>query len=573
MPKKRTHQFKATTQRSQPSSSSTGSSRTINERLSQLRAEQAPRATLEQRNNIASIGTSHTLPPHLRRLLDLPETLPPAPKPGNRRLMRINGRRPPPGPAAPRSWLAASLHAPADVQVRAKRLADSRWDRQIPETFVRLACLEGPHEMPAVGSLLDQALKSMAMHWTDIVEYEQYNLATLPIRWKTVLLSYLSVYGPEEGINTAELKTLFLVEDELAGGTGGEDLIRLDLTGLISGGFSLVDLSRFLYRKLERHEDLPTSLDALSLNEMSTKSPSNVTSAVNAAVAESWEDEAISLILVPGIRIQRFPNLTRLSLADAGVYASWAQLLGLSTHLATLTHLSLANWPVPTTTPNSKTAFITHNHASIPVSGTHFYSEMDEDWAEAASILKRLSNNTYRLQWLDLEGCFWLPALTWHDGERGADRWIDRTFRRPRFEDTPLPRGLFFDSEETTSAKPNQGPDWTGSWAQLVYVNVSQGAIPRSVSAVRTHPASRIAAELLLWLRDESHQGDETQESKRIDIPSWLQREKEARAVATMVRALRSSMGGAFCEFDHGWTRPVAAAAVALKGKKDDELS
>jgi hypothetical protein len=53
-----------------------------------------------------------------------------------------------------------------------------------------------------------------------------------------------------------------------------------------------------------------------------------------------------------------------------------------------------------------------------------------------------------------------------------------------------------------------------------------------------------------------------------VDVQQWLQREKEARYVASTVRALRSSAGGAYCKFDHGWTRPVAAAAAVFKGSK-----
>jgi hypothetical protein len=272
--------------------------------------------------------------------------------------------------------------------------------------------------------------------------------------------------------------------------------------------------------------------------------------------------------------MKRFPNLTRLSLADADRYASWSQLLSLTSQLPTLTHLSLANWPIPTTTPNSKTAFITHNHASIPVSGTHFYNCLDDDWAEAASILKHLSKNTYRLQWLDLEGCIsWIPALTWcSSDERGPrDRWIDRTFQRSsRSAGSQDP----FDDAAFSESRNGPGPDWNGSWAQLAYVNISQGIIPRDVSAVRAYPAGIVAAELLLWLRDEENTKEEDMvRSRGIDVQQWLQREKEARAVGRTVRALRSSVGGVFCEFEHGWTRPMGAAAAFFKGISKPEAT
>jgi hypothetical protein len=571
MPKKRNHQFKPIIDQSQrPTSSkdSSGSTRTVNERLAQLRAEQAPRPTIEQRNEIASLATSHTLPPHLRRILAVPETAPPLPKAGARRMMRVNGRRLPPGPAAPQSWLAASLHAPAHVKARAKQAArEVARMRHRPEHFSRMTVIDENHSLPKCGSLLDLTLKAMAAEWEFIAEYEQLNLATLPIRWKTVLLSYLSVYGPEEGVTVRSLRTLFLTDDVLPDATGGEDLARLDFTGLITESFTILDLEKFLHRRVKPTVDLIPTFDGLSLQ------PSPPPIPAENGVVESWEDEASAMASLPtsGFKMKRFPNLTRLSLANAGPYTSWSQLLSLTSHLSMLTHLSLANWPVPTTTPNSKTAFITHNHASIPVSGSHFYNRLDDDWAEAASILKRLSKNTYRLQWLDLEGCAdWTPALTWcSSDDRGPrDRWIDRTFGRS--SSTTTSEGLF-DHAISSDIRNGPGPDWNGSWAQLTYANISQGIIPRDVSAVRAYPAGIVAAELLLWLRDDEHTKDEAVErSKGIDVQQWLQQEKEARVVERTVRALRTSVGGVFCEFDHGWTRPMGSAAAVFKGAKGE---
>lgn len=539
MPKKRTNLILKPIPPSTPKPIAS-SSRTVNERLAQLRAEQAPRATLQQRNEIATIATAHTLPPHLRRLLDIPETPPPGPKPGARRIFRINGRRLPPGPAAPQSWLAGSIHAPRNTK-------SSIRSRDRPDGFSRLAVLGEAHELPAPGTLLDQTLKAMAAHWDFIVEYEQLNLGTLPIHWKSALLSYLSVYGPEEGVSSADLKTLFMTEDELPDATGGEDLVRLDLTGLITEHFPVETLEKLLYRKASLPE---ASLDALSLE------PSTIT------IAESWEDNNV-LPFSPGLKIPRFPNLTRLSLAHTPTsLASWSALLSLSTNLSQLTHLSLAYWPAPTTTPNSKTAFISHNHASIPLSGTHFYAhDLDNDYAEAANILKRLSNATYRLQWLDLEGCTeWVQALTW-SGDAVGDRWVDRTFRRGA---SPSP---------SPSPSARSTPYWTGSWAQVSYLNLSQGTIPNSVASIRSIPASVMATELLLYLRDQESEGSEGsvegQAMTRPEVQKWLEREKVARNVGMAIRLQRRSWGGTFCKVDHGWERPVAAAAAVLgKGKK-----
>ncbi|KIW04637.1 uncharacterized protein PV09_04383 [Verruconis gallopava] len=569
MPKKRNHQFKPlVTNLSRPASpkDSSGSTRTVNERLAQLRAEQAPRPTIEQRNEIATLATSHTLPPHLRRILDVPETAPPLPKPGARRAMRINGVRMPPGPPAPRSWLAASLHAPPDVKTKAKsgmrdRLA-TRYKPDVPPKLV----LEAPNLLPNPGSLIDCTLRVMAMEWEFISVYEQLNLATLPARWKSALLSYLSIYGPDDGIRISSLRTLFLDENELNGATGSEEVACFDLSGLITASFTIADLEKFLYKKPKLVKESTLAAETLDIESQP------LSDNINDELAESWEDAA-SMADVPntGLKLKSFPNLARLSLAHAGSFASWSQLLSLTAHLHTLTHLSLAYWPLPTTTPNLKSAFITHNHASIPVSGTHFYSRLDDDWAEAASILKRLSKNTYRLQHLDLEGCSeWIPALTWTnaDGQGRNDRWVDRTFRPSR---SNTASHSSFDEPEFAESKEGPGPNWNGSWASLTYVNIAQGMIPRDVAAVRSIPAGVIAAELLLWLRgEENTDEDDVIRSKGIDVRQWLQREKEGRAVESTVRALRASAGGKYCKFDHGWEPPKGAVAAVFKTKKVD---
>jgi len=313
-------------------------------------------------------------------------------------------------------------------------------------------------------------------------------------------------------------------------------------------------------------------LEATS-NSSPLKVPATGRDTKHDSLLDSWEDDAS--LYAPSIPVglggSRFPNLTRLSLAHAGQYASWRQLLSLSTHLSTLTHLSLAYWPVPTTTPNSKTAFITHNHASISLGGTHIYSVLDQDWHEAANILRRFSNNTYCLKWLDLEGCNeWLPALTWTGEEAGPDRWVDRTFARLGHQRVAqLPAN---DSSDQFTQSEACGPNWNGSWAQITYVNFSQGVVPCDVTAVRAYPAGVIAAELLLWLRDENTDISEVYETdaqQNIHIPTWLQREKQARTIAENVRGLRKSVRGSFCVFDHGWTPLVAGSALGRSRGSD----
>lgn len=124
-------------QSSRASSSSTPSEpQTVNQRIQQLRREQAPRATPEQRDELTSVVSSRSVPPDLRRVLHIPEVNAPKPKPGLRARRAVGGARPPPGPAAPTSWLLSSRHAPD--YVRKMRRQQSGHDRGAPK-FCMLA--------------------------------------------------------------------------------------------------------------------------------------------------------------------------------------------------------------------------------------------------------------------------------------------------------------------------------------------------------------------------------------------------------------------------------------------------
>lgn len=98
------------------SSSASSEPQTVNQRIQQLRREQAPRATQEQRDELTSVVSSRTVPPDLRRILQIPEVNAPKPKAGLRSRRAIGAARPPPGPAAPTSWLLSSRHAPDYVR-------------------------------------------------------------------------------------------------------------------------------------------------------------------------------------------------------------------------------------------------------------------------------------------------------------------------------------------------------------------------------------------------------------------------------------------------------------------------
>lgn len=377
--------------------------------------------------------------------------------------------------------------------------------------FSTIATLDGARRLPAERSLIHHTLKLLATNWEWLAEYEQYHLATLPIPIKESLLSYLFVYGPSNGIDLKSFKLLFLDENELEGATGSDELEQLDVSGLLNDNFTLADLSKYMSRPrpvsvIEAFDNLSTSAD-----KGKDKAKDDV--------AESWEDE----IDLKPINISRFPHLTRLSLANPGSSASWAQLLSLSANLKTLTHLSLAYWPTPSLTPNATTTSMVSKHSKpVSLGGTSYYSEMDDDWQEAANILRRLSNNTYCLKWLDLEGCLWHKALTFADPPEG------------------------------------DGPDWTASWGQIEYINISQGWMPHSAAEVATQPAGMLPVQLLTYLRRQRTAwklpNREAPPLEWRDVGDWMQRENAARDVENRVHELRSRAKGPYCKFDYGWS-------------------
>ena len=419
---------------------------------------------------------------------------------------------------------------------------------------------------------MHQCLKATTLNWEFLSEYEQYNLATLPVYLKGLILSYLSVFSSKDALGISTLKVLFYSDRELPGSTGAEELSQLDLTDFFSTRLTISDVTRYLsapkgnsrlslgVESLEIDGDQDEKSTAHALSAAQSLSAISRISSQDSEILESWEDASNSSTppLPKSLKNFRFPHLTRLSLARADTFASWPQLLVLSQHLSTITHLSLAYWPLPTITPNSRRTFVESRHGSggISLGGSHLYSVMDEDWYEASNILRRLSKNLYSLRWLDLEGCSeWLPALTWEGGDVGPDRWVDRSFgTRADAASDPLSAG-----ESVTM----HGPDWNGAWSQLVYVNVSQGSLPRDVTVVRRLPASVSAAELLLYLRslDELGVGNEDDGAASrladvapVDIPRWLELEKQARKVSMAVRLKRSKRKGLYCRFDHGWS-------------------
>jgi hypothetical protein len=350
---------------------------------------------------------------------------------------------------------------------------------------------------------------------------------------REALLSYLTLYGEEGCLDFKSFKILFQPEED--GALEWEDVRFLDLTGLLSEEFTITDLGKCLKRILAQ---VPEDLEALSISEASPKGKAKATT----EVAESWEEEVDNdsddahPVLPAQLTTPHFTNLSRLSLAHAGESASWLDLLKISPNLNKITHLSLAYWPRPTLTPNSAATSMVSDYARVSLGGTPFYSVLDDDWHEAANILRRFSINTYSLQWLDLEGCQWLRALTWHPFtpdtmQHAADTW------------------------SITTAPP--GPDWNDAWRRITYLNFFQGWIPADKKSLQNMPAGVVPVQLMCWLR-ENKDGEDVrwklnEKESGYAVQEWVEKEKTARSVGIEIQSARRREEGSWCKVDFGW--------------------
>jgi hypothetical protein len=345
-------------------------------------------------------------------------------------------------------------------------------------------------------------------------------------------------------------KILFQNEKEVEGASGSEDVRFLDLTGLLNSDYTLADLNKTLNRSFPNTAAV-SSLSELSINSLNRKSKE----VAPIEIADSWEDDEAenndpTINALPShINIPIFPNLTRLSLAQPGQWASWSDLLTISTKLNTLTHLSLAYWPRPSTTPNAATTSMVSKHTRpISLGGSHFYSDLDDDWQEATNILRRLSLNTYCLKWLDLEGCTWHRALTWD-------------FPQPERIGGRSVRG---GEDEWAHTHTSPGPDWSAAWRQIEYINLFQGWIPSDRASLQGMPAGAVQVQLMGWLRE--NEGNEEVKSKLSGetgsaVSVWVEREKIARSVAHEVHVQQRRKGEfiPWCMVDHGWEAKIPA--------------
>lgn len=261
-------------------------------------------------------------------------------------------------------------------------------------------------------------------------------------------------------------------------------------------------------------------------------------------VAESWEEEAGDSahsppLLTAALPTPYFSNLSRLSLARPTAWASWSELLKISPNLNKITHLSLAYWPRPSITPNAATTSMVSNVTTVSLGGSHFYSDLDDDWHEATNILRRFSANTYSLQWLDLEGCNWLKALSWRSDDLVSVSRSDH------------------DPEEWRYHTASPGPDWNDAWRRITFLNFFQGWIPADLQSLQNIPAGMVPVQLMRWLRENKGKDEVRWKLNAHEtgnaVNEWIGREKTARSVKQEILATRRAGEGVWCNIDHGW--------------------
>lgn len=281
--------------------------------------------------------------------------------------------------------------------------------------------------VPRAGSLVDMCLRRMALEWEARWTLDEwYYLDELPSRLRSALIRYVGIWS-NDGLARRDLKAILVPPDEDED-HDNEEPGAPDPAASLNHNFYYLDLSGSFGRPALTTKDISDLLFPAALR----------VGAARTDVQDSW-DAAESIPAAPPALL---PNLTHLSLAllpetDNGANAafgsvpgsrppvSWRHLLTLSAKLPTLTHLSLARWPEPSLTPNAKySAVVTAQGRTVQYGGTGPYSHsLDDDWAEAVGVLRRLSRSLYGLEHLDLTGCGpWLEAL-WRPVDGIAVDW------------------------------------------------------------------------------------------------------------------------------------------------------
>lgn len=363
----------------------------------------------------------------------------------------------------------------------------------------------------------------LAQNWRDLTEEIWQEISALPLHVRLQVIPFISRYGPDECISSAELVRLIPSLDAVA---------NLNFTAIIGWSISVRELTRCLTQI--------TSSIAIPV----AKSRSGVLT--------SWEDEAAL-----AAQLQPPNSLTSLSLAKPHPHVSWQDLLRLTAHLPVLTHLSLEGWPYPNYTcrptiqetfrlPGKGTGILKHSRP-------RFEPRQDED-AAVLQILRQLSKNLYCLKHLDLTDCTWsamaAPQPVMLDADGLASTRIEAY--RQIFEFTEVSLGT--------------GVDWEKSWSSLEHIKIGQSTLPDDVPGL-TRCLEDLATSIVFHdeqagvvsaLRDKLMDRLMSRESTKVKVNStkeWIYEEllvEEAGKVLNFVTSLRS---GKRLIIDRGWSR------------------
>ena len=532
MPKRRTYNFKALQGQSsasnKPGVSKDGDQApniSVNERLSELRKIEGADAAQKKRD-FAEAVSQRSVPPELRGILGVPESVPPRPKAGVRARERLRT----PGPAPPKSWLAGRDMWTPTLTMRGGR---RRWkstsavqQRNRPKQVLRFGRMTGSGtETATTGalSLEHYALKSTAEQWDLFDEDDWPALVDIPLRLRLLLVSYIGTYGPTIIPGTLQALT-----------RGNESIEVLDLAGLAGHG------------KL-------TLKHLIGLFELEKSKTKDIASSI---VVDSWDaDDTLEIALVSEISACRFSSLTHLCLSHPPLTASWRDLLFFTKQVPQLTHLSLAYWPRPTLTPNLATSTVRSQHSpDISAGGSHIYSALDQDLTEPASLLRQLSKHLLCIQWLDLEGCAeWVPALGMLS--------LATPVVVPEATSTQADPRIAVRHDEAigwASQQPSVISIFMGSWKNLTYLNCHQGWLP-SRDAIEALPKQGHAADrrLLMQKLPKAYPPllDAELEVEKRRAHVWLELNGHLLHTGRRVNMIRRARGAKPVIFDYGWTQ------------------
>ena len=307
---------------------------------------------------------------------------------------------------------------------------------------------------PARGSLVDVVLQRIVRDWETQKHYNQHYLIYLQGSLRAALIYYLGQQiegGEGKGVSIKDLRALLLhpspvsssagrsphprrpgdsdaesEDSELSDADGSNEDEELPSPSTLNEDFRYLDLTWSMGHSISVRELSDLLFPRTAIRPRYADQSAGTNGSKDAAVLDSWDSPG-GLASPPRPLL---PSLTHLSLAltpdRSPASVSWRQLLSFAAHLPMLTHLSLAYWPEPTLTPNAKLATVDSPLGRrFQYGGTSTYSHsLDNDWAEAVLLVRKLSRALYGLEYLDLTGCAsWAPALM-HDVDNGQVDWI-----------------------------------------------------------------------------------------------------------------------------------------------------